>query len=555
MESRIHRVFETVRKVNIKTGIIALLYALFFSFAFAASFSLRFSGDLRGDIRENTLNMNYGAVPLIMALGIVMFVLVLVLSDYCRNHNLIISEDVKREKKTDSGKVVWIYWLIISVCWIPYILTWYPGGIVGDGAWAIEEALRNGLPVSTHWGVLHVLLLKACLTLGYALNQGDYVMGIFLYALFQTLIMSFVCAEILCWMRKERIRKIFIYLTMLIYSVSFFFVSYGMALWKDGLFACGILAWVLKLNSFSEAGEEKETPAELVKYGLLLVFIALWRNNGLVVVILTTLIIQCFWGKKHLKRFFAGMAAVLLAFVIQNYIYVSFGIMSDAEQEGYSVPIQQIAATLSEGYEPTEEQAEVLYSILPREEWISTYSPMISDDLKANPQIDGDYFRAHKSDFLKVWAEILPGHFVTYVKSYMLLTAGFWQPTKLWIGHYCDYWDGIQDVADRGWENINILQKLTGIDLRLVNNIIYYFIPSGIMVWIMWLSFVIRLINGGGKDEKLILYIPFIICWLTVMLSTPIAYMYRYVYMLALGFPVLMTLPLVPYKGNPKDVC
>ena len=110
--------------------------------------------------------------------------------------------------------------------------------------------------------------------------------------------------------------------------------------------------------------------------------------------------------------------------VVTGPVYDALGIRKDSLTESVSVPMQQIAAALSDGAATTPEQEAVLFRILPEEEWTASYHPTLSDDLKGNTALDAVYLETHFGDFLAVWVQLLPANFGTYVEAYLIADAG-----------------------------------------------------------------------------------------------------------------------------------
>ena len=188
-----------------------------------------------------------------------------------------------------------------------------------------------------------------------------------------------------------------------------------------------------------------------------------------------------------------------------------------------------------------------MYNILPEETWKTSYCPSLSDDLKNSA--NQEYLNSHKKDFFLVWVQLLFPNFSTYVKAYMMQTLGFWQP-GVYRGEYYDYWIGIQDLFEDGYTNTDYWNKWTGLSIKEELKKLVKFIPSGTIVWIMWFS--VALIIDQRKDIKrrLIIFLPLISCWAIVMLATPIAYAYRYIFMIPLSLPIICFLPFYRASGS-----
>lgn len=507
-------------------------YAALFSLAVVAGRDVHYAG-MEGGADVNFID--WGADSLLASLALAVLVCPAVLALY----RFALRRQLTPAQARPSRLSVWFaMWALIFACWTPYLLTFYPAGIVGDGALTLEEALTPGVPSSNHWVVPVILTMRFFLWLG-ALISADLHVGVFLYALAQSLLFSAVCAAVAYRLWRVGAPRWAAWGSAAMYAVSGFFASYGMALWKDALFAAGVVWLALQLWQLPQAEPGWK---QCLNFTLTALFLCFWRNNGLYVLLLCLAALTVLMRRRAKRLLACGLAAVIFAMVVTGPVYDALGIRKDSLTESVSVPMQQIAAALSDGAETTPEQEAVLFRILPEEEWTASYHPTLSDDLKGNTALDAVYLETHFGDFLAVWVQLLPANFGTYVEAYLMQTLGCWQP-GVFQGSYTDYWIGVQDVAGRGWHSTDWIETLTGRSLSQLLQRSTRFVPSGTMVWVLFLVFALVLAQGQGRRARLLVLAPFAASWLVLMLAMPIAYAYRYILMLAVGLPLLCLLP------------
>lgn len=507
-------------------------YAALFSLAVVAGRDVHYAG-MEGGADVNFID--WGADSLLASLALAVLVCPAVLALY----RFALRRQLTPVQNRPSRLSVWFaMWALIFVCWTPYLLTFYPAGIVGDGALTLEEALTPGVPSSNHWVVPVILTMRFFLWLG-SLISADLHVGVFLYALAQSLLFSAVCAAVAYRLWRVGAPRWAAWGSAAMYAVSGFFASYGMALWKDALFAAGVVWLALQLWQLPQAEPGWK---QCLNFTLTALFLCFWRNNGLYVLLLCLAALTVLMRRRAKRLLACGLAAVIFAMVVTGPVYDALGIRKDSLTESVSVPMQQIAAALSDGAATTPEQEAVLFRILPEEEWTASYHPTLSDDLKGNTALDAVYLETHFGDFLAVWVQLLPANFGTYVEAYLMQTLGCWQP-GVFQGSYTDYWIGVQDVAGRGWHSTDWIETLTGRSLSQLLQRSTRFVPSGTMVWVMFLVFALVLAQGQGRRARLLVLAPFAASWLVLMLAMPIAYAYRYILMLAVGLPLLCLLP------------
>lgn len=516
-------------------------YAALLSLAVVAGRDVRYAG-MEGGADVNFID--WGADSLLASLALAALICPAVLALY----RFTLRRQLTPAQARPSRLSVWLaMWALIFVCWTPYLLTFYPAGIVGDGALTLEEALAPGVPSSNHWVVPVILTMRFFLWLG-SLISADLHVGVFLYALAQSLLFSAVCAAVAYRLWRAGAPRWAAWGSAAMYAVSGFFASYGMALWKDALFAAGVVWLALQLWQLPRAEPGWK---QCLNFTLTALFLCFWRNNGLYVLLLCLAALAVLMRRRAKRLLACGLAAAVFALAVTGPVYDALGIRKDSLTESVSVPMQQIAAALSAGAETTPEQEAVLFRILPEEEWSASYHPTLSDDLKGNAALDAAYLETHFGDFLAVWAQLLPANFGTYVEAYLMQTLGCWQP-GVFQGSYTDYWIGVQDVAGRGWHSTDWIETLTGRSLSQLLQRSTRFVPSGTMVWVMFLAFALVLAQGQGRRASLLVLAPFAASWLVLMLAMPIAYAYRYILMLAVGLPLLCLLPFAGQTAAPS---
>ena len=92
--------------------------------------------------------IDWGSDSLLASLALAVLVCPAVLALY----RFALRRQLTPVQNRPSRLSVWFaMWALIFVCWTPYLLTFYPAGIVGDGALTLEEALTPGVPSSNHW--------------------------------------------------------------------------------------------------------------------------------------------------------------------------------------------------------------------------------------------------------------------------------------------------------------------------------------------------------------------------------------------------------------------
>lgn len=512
------------------TGVFALL----FSCALSVARLVRGCTDIEADRLANYIEWDGRKdILLILPLAVFLWLVCLQLRRLAACHPL-----QEMQARPGSPKVFCLAWGLIFLCWIPFLLAFWPAGLVGDGAHTMAEALGHGAPSGNHWVVLYILTLRFFIRLA-AVFGGGLSAALCLYAVAQSLAFSAACAAVVYKLYTLGVPRLAVTACGIMYGCSGFFATYGMAVWKDTLFSAAVVLLALQLWDFSAHGISRR--GTLGAFALML-FLCFWRNNGIYVVAPTLLVLLIACRGKARRLLAAGAVTLVLTAVIQGPVYDALGIGKDSLTESISVPLQQLAATINEDRPLTEEQQQVLFTILPEEVWRSDYEPCLSDPLKSSSEMDTEYLETHFGDFLGGWAQLLPANLDVYVEAYLLQTLGFWKPGS-WLGYYYDYFVGIQDLYGYGITGVDWFQTWFGHGLSGVLEQTTRFVSSGTMVWVLLGAFFFCLCKPKGRRRgDLLLLTPLLFSWLSLMVAVPIAQSYRYILMLPLALPVLCLL-------------
>lgn len=527
-----------VLKMIRKQKIYILLASLLASF-FTLGRKVNFSGNVRDKYPINFMSDFRISDFIIFLLSLcVIFTIIMILRRFGSKIASFIAC-----KKMVSKRMIFICIAIILVCWLPYILTFAPGSVQGDSLSSIRQIYEGNY--NNHHPVLYTLYLSLFVELGQRMHNIN--IGIFCYTIVQTLIMLFGVANVLFWMRRNYINKKIIGITTVYFAVVSVFPAYALVLWKDPIFSVALLLLSIRLfECVSEKGGEN-TFIDIVIIDVLCFLIIFLRNNGIFIIVGCLVTLFLIYKEKlkclALNIFFI----VVISFIIQGPIYNMAGIKKP-QTEAFGIPIQQIAAVVAQEDENvlSKEQRKIIYSLIPRDKIIENYAPSRVDDIKFDPKFNDTYLQEHKAKIIKVWIELLPENFSTYVKAYVSETFGFWYP-----GIQNEYGYTSYTIFGNSYHiyNTDLFQKIFGKSIKnnLENEEVK--IGSGLLVWIMLVSMTICWRDHNYK--RYLGFLPPLFCWLFILCATPVAFSLRYVYVLALELPIFVVLPFL--KGNKSE--
>ncbi len=429
-------------------------------------------------------------------------------------------------------------WLIVTVIllvvWLPYLLSFAPGAVLGDSFSSIEQNF-TGI-YSNHHPLLYTLLVGFFVKIGVFL--GNINIGIFLYSCFQYYLLAMTLGYVITFLAKNKVKKIPLGLVVAFFALCPIFPSYAIIMWKDPIFSMALLFLGLLLFNFAKNNFQG---LKWYHYGLLTICtlaVAFFRNNGIYILILLIPIFYLLFRKPALKTSLTMLGALVVALVIQGPIYSVLNIHKPSV-EAFGVPLQQIAYVISTNEDSfTSEEKEFLGEIMPLESWKRAYTPLIVDSIKWNEDFSTEFFESHLKEFLKIWALKIPSNFGGYVKAYLLETLGFWHPYYQNTYGYIDQYIAENDYGVHGTD---LIQKTTGLSVREKIKSSGLMIGSGLLAFVMFFSLVLTL--NFQKKRMLILYLTSALCWGLIMISTPVAFSLRYVFVLTLTVPIFIFCP------------
>ncbi len=523
-----------------RNRMIVLGFAALFSLMIVFRSQVVFTGNLRDKLDKNYFKA-VSAVDL--ALGLL---LLLVLSYFLNKILDIIflvipklkNVGIQRSDKSINTYFFLICFFVVLFVWGIGYLSYWPGTDMWNDINAIlihgprGESFRS--PIIFNY-IVYWLIIKSGL-------QPN--LGFSIYTFLQMAVMAVAVSYVLNWLWSRGISCLIIIPVFLFY-LSYPIISlYSFTMVKDTPYSICIFLWLPLLYDFIH--EEKLSLRSILFYILLIIGTMVFRNNGKIVVPVTVLFASLLL-KKHRKFLLcSGMVTIITVTVVLSSLTRG---VPYRFAEGISIPLQQIAMVLSSDGSISEEDRQFLFTIKEEEYWTGTdsssYAPMIVDPLKmsGNPieinpiVLNDDYLNEHKKEFVACYLRVLAKNPKLCLKAWLMNTFGFWAFNT----HNDDqaYCPGIQENAFGLFQN----PKLPNSIQRYVRAFYNKMLPgscgsSGSCFWLI--LFVILLFMLSGNAKYILITIPMLANWGTLIVCTPIAFAYRYVFYYLLSIPVLL---------------
>lgn len=337
--------------------------------------------------------------------------------------------------------------IFILICWLPYIISFYPIILSPDPSFQIKQffgirtkyadysvLLDENVVMTNHHPVVHTLLLGGCLKFGRFLGSDNF--GLFCYSIIQILVLSSVLALTIKYMKKLKISSRFRFITLLIYAFIPMFPLYAMSGVKDVLFGSFTILYIMMIHSILMKKGMNYKLKDYTLMFILMILLVLFRNNGYHMILLSFPFV-IYVVRKNYKPFLIMFLALICFQVSYSKIVLPyFKITPGSVREMLSVPFQQTARYVKyHDDELTKKDKKIIDNILGYETLASRYNPELSDPVK------NQFNKYATSDDLKkyfaLWFRGLIKEPVTYIDATINNVYGFFYPEKLnWYVYY-----------------------------------------------------------------------------------------------------------------------
>lgn len=353
-------------------------------------------------------------------------------------------DNIKWKESQEFNKIIKIFnkhpflfcFIIILICWLPYIISFYPAILSPDPSYQIMQffhidnkystysiLLDPSVIITNHHPVIHTLLLGSMVKIGTLL--GSVNIGLFLYSIIQILILSSTLSYTIVFLKNIKIPKKYLLLCLIIYALTPVFPFYSMSAVKDVIFGSLIILYIISIYQFMN--KKEITFKDMLKELLLMILIILFRNNGFHVILLSFPFLLFYKNKKQILMIFLLMLTFNITY--NKVILPYFKITPSSIREVLSIPFQQTARYVNEyDSELSEKDKKIIDQILEYDTLATRYNPELADPVK------NKFNRYYKSEdlkeYFKVWKKGLFKHPITYIEATVHNTYGYFYPFK-----------------------------------------------------------------------------------------------------------------------------
>lgn len=446
-------------------------------------------------------------------------------------------------------------WILISVviffAWLPYLISNYPGFILGDSLISIGQAVgeRN---LNNHHPILYTFYIKGCLALGEIIK--DRTFGCCIYSILQMIYLSLGIGYMIMWIRKKGAPKFLCILFTAYFSFTPYYAQISIAMWKDPVFSLSVaLISVLLFDLVISKGKIAQNKMFWFKYVFFTILMCFTRNNGLYIVLFCELFIVIYtiiYKNKEFKKVSICTGVLIgVIWIITGPIYEQKK-LSGEPVEKLGVFLNQMARVVVYDGNMSKKEKEFMDNLLPLEKYHEAYRPATIDSLKWHDDFSQKYLDSHLDDFTKNYFTMMIKNPGIYFESWQLGTFGYWA-FNYWPINNCDSNIELGSMKD-------ILVYDYGLDKeRILKNI---FVPEdslfsyrgknislGIVTWVILFLVCIVIIK---RWEMMLPLAPVLGLLITLLIASPVAVWGRYGLAECYLIPFYFIVFIFALKGN-----
>lgn len=474
---------------------------------------------------------------------------------------ILLSEFINRIQKAGQftlklthGRVFWISFVVILICWVPVFLAYYPGLFAYDVNRQISEVISGQL--TNQNPLLHTLYLGGMYLLGGAL--GDFNIGIALSVILQMIFMAGVFAWLLRYLTILNSPRALCLITLFWFALFPVHSILAISCTKDILFCGMLLLFVIHFHRMICTPTLLKEVKWVTEASSLIVLMCLLRNNalfGVFMCIPLSLFVIPRKFRLRLVALFLG-SLILNTAVLQGLKAITHaGGMNTVEL--VSIPSQQMARVYNlyrDEYPPSVE----IEAYLPTAAY---YSPYTADAVKTFAEIKQP---GQLWGFIKLWGKVGLQYPIEYLDAFLLTMQGYW-----WLddtAHARIYGEGLESrqgylLTDTkegfGVNHISLLLPLETLYEKLFSANEYQSIPilsllfsPGLYLWLAAFALIRAMIN---KQRAIAVICGFLFCYMIPLWFGACA-LIRYAYPFIVCAPLLLNIPQEPRRSTLGEV-
>lgn len=441
----------------------------------------------------------------------------------------------KCKERFEKHPVLYTF-LILLILYLPYIVIFYPGTMNADSLYEINQ-YYGVIKWTSHHPIFPTFFYGICMKIGRFVIDDNF--GLFLSNIIQLITCCYVVSFCINEVYNITNKKVRIFLILFFGLFPLWPINFYTCV-KDVLFSVFFLLFVILTYKYSNS---KFNIRDYILYFLSALFIILFRNNG-IHVILISMVIIVFCIDKQLRKNFIKILflSIVVSVVINKSFTLCYGISKGSVREILAIPLQQ-TSTYVVNHDLTKDEENTINKIVNINKIRENYDIDTVDFVKSNFNIFVS--KEELKDYLLTWFNMFFKQPKTYFISTINSTYGYFYPTRT------EYKDDVAllyisssicNVQNFKLDFINSYNGIRNFIIDLIHflrviPIIGLLFNCGTYSFILFIDTIVLLIK---KKNKVYLLVPMYLI-LLVCIASPVNALVRYM------MPLMLTLPFMQF--------
>jgi len=519
-----------VEKNNPRLKILSTICGVIFSILIITGYSL---------IKTNSLDLLFYdkfqfMISIINFIGY--FLLFKRLFIYLIEKTKIINIKQENEKVISKHSILFCF-AIFMLCWMPYIIIFYPGPMNYDSLVEINQ-FYGVKEWTTHHPVIPTIIYGTCMKIGKSILNDN--MGLFINNIIQVivggLIISYCINNMYKIVKNKKIRNALIIFFALCPIIPIHLYTEVKDIW----FMLGVLLYFNLLMKFVKQTETIKIK-EKILFSISMIIIYCFRNNGIYLILFTIPFLFILKNIKIRNSIIVMSIVTILFCYCGNLILIkNLKISKGSVREVLAIPLQQTARYIMT-YDLTQEEKEDIEKLINIEDFKANYNPESIDIVKQNFKVNCSK-EDLKNYFIRWWKMLLK-HPGVYISATLNSTYGYFYPDRK------EFKDGLAqfeiDTFNGNKMNLDIhlnnVKQRNGIEsfINMIRNLPFVglFFSCG---FYSWLIIIITLVLIYYRKYKEIIPLVSMYIIILVCVASPVNAYLRYMLPIIISMPFIM---------------
>ena len=316
-----------------------------------------------------------------------------------------------------------VSFFVILLGWMPWLISYYPASM----EWDVYDPILRFLGQwgrSNHHPWFYACVIGGSYKLG--LTLGNKNIGVFLYTILRALFMAAIYSRCITKIWKYRKDQTLCILVLCFYAFTPIWGAYAKHAFKDTIGAALFCWYLLSLSEITKNVKiGRLSIYNCIEYSVSGLFLSLFRNNCIYIVIIITIFLSLVLLKKKINigKLILILLCIICFYSWQYYIYNILNVDKSSVREALSIPFQQTARTVKyRDKEIAEADKASIRAVLDYDHLNELYDPIISDPVK-------DTFHGKERDlisYLKTWFKMFWHFPKEYLEAFIAHSSGYY---------------------------------------------------------------------------------------------------------------------------------